>query len=134
MGCFSYKLYRLFQTQHSFGVTIFTLGFLFISSSIGFRLFFYPAANKLHRLHLLEEQFLSALHVHVDMAIANAILKKGTQGSFQLWGQDDHDLAVTVIQKPHALGGFGLTPNVIAQTSAKVAMASRFLGLFGSLP
>jgi hypothetical protein len=30
--------YRLFQTQHSFGLTIFTLGF---------RLFFYPAANKL---------------------------------------------------------------------------------------
>ena len=35
---------------------------------------------------------------------------------------------------PHALGGFGLTPNVIAQTSAKVAMAARFLGLVGSLP
>jgi hypothetical protein len=34
----------------------------------------------------------------------------------------------------HALGGFGLTPNVIAQTPAKVAMASRFLGLVGSLP
>jgi hypothetical protein len=27
VGCFSYKLYRLFQTQHSFNVTIFTLGF-----------------------------------------------------------------------------------------------------------
>jgi hypothetical protein len=35
---------------------------------------------------------------------------------------------------PHADGGFGLTPNVIAQTSAKVAMASRFFGLVGSLP
>ena len=35
---------------------------------------------------------------------------------------------------PHADGGFGLTPNRIAQTSAKVAMASRFLGLVGSLP
>ena len=27
MGCFSYKLYRLLQTPHSFSVTIFTLGF-----------------------------------------------------------------------------------------------------------
>jgi hypothetical protein len=80
------------------------------------------------------EQFLSAQHVHVDMTIANEILKKGTRGSFQLWGKDDHDLAVTIIQKPHALGGFGLTPNVIAQTSAKVAMASRCLDLVGSLP
>ena len=35
---------------------------------------------------------------------------------------------------PHADGGFGLTPNVIAQTSAKVVMASWFLGLVGSLP
>jgi hypothetical protein len=41
VGCFSYKLYGLFQTQHSFGVTIFTFGF---------RLSFYPAANKLLRL------------------------------------------------------------------------------------
>ena len=35
---------------------------------------------------------------------------------------------------PHSDGGFGLTPNTIAQTSAKVAMASRFLGLVWSLP
>ena len=39
-----------------------------------------------------------------------------------------------MLLKPHALGGFGLTPNVLAQTSAKVAMASRFLQLVGSFP
>jgi hypothetical protein len=39
-----------------------------------------------------------------------------------------------MLQKPHALGGFGLTPNVLAQISAKVAMASRFLKLVGTLP
>jgi hypothetical protein len=39
-----------------------------------------------------------------------------------------------MLQKPHALDGFGLTPNVIAQTCAKVTMASRFLGLVGSSP
>jgi hypothetical protein len=27
VGCFSYKLFRLFLTPHSFSVTIFTLGF-----------------------------------------------------------------------------------------------------------
>jgi hypothetical protein len=76
----------------------------------------------------LQEQFLSVQHVHVDMTITNAILKKGTStpGSLQLWGKDDHDLTVTVIQKPHVLGGFDLTPNVIAQTSTKVVMTSRF--------
>jgi hypothetical protein len=52
-----------------------------------------------------QEQFLSAQHVHVDMTIANVILKKGTRGSFHLWGKDDHDLAVTIIQKTHDLGG-----------------------------
>jgi hypothetical protein len=31
------------------------------------------------------------------------------------------------------MGGFGMTPNVIAQISAKVAMAARFLGCIGSL-
>jgi hypothetical protein len=73
-------------------------------------------------------------HLHVDTAIANAILKKGTRGSFHLWVQDDYDLVVTMLQKPHSLGGFGLTPNVISQTTAKVVMSSRFLGLVGSLP
>ena len=68
------------------------------------------------------------------MTIANVILKKSTRGSFHLWVKDDHDLAVTVLQKPHALSGFGLTPNVIAQTSTKVPMSTRFLGLEDSLP
>ena len=81
-----------------------------------------------------QEQFLSAQHIHIDTAIAKAILKKGTRGSFHHWVQDDFDLAVTMLQKPHALGGFGLTPNVLAQISAKVTMTSRFLQLVGSLP
>jgi hypothetical protein len=39
-------------------------------------------------------------------------------------------LVVTVLQNPHVLGGFGMTPNVIGQTSTrrtKVAMTFRFL-------
>ena len=32
-----------------------------------------------------QEQFLSVQHRHVDTAIANAILKKGTRNSFHLW-------------------------------------------------
>jgi hypothetical protein len=80
-----------------------------------------------------QEQFSSAQYCHVDTDIENAILKKGTRGSFTLWDKDDYELVVTVFQKPHSLGGFGLTPNVIVQTSTKVAMTSRFLGLVGSL-
>ena len=37
MGCYSYKIYRLFLTPHSCSVTLFTLGF---------RLFFIHLANK----------------------------------------------------------------------------------------
>ena len=33
----------------------------------------------------------------------------------------------------HGDGGFGLTPNTIPETSVKVVMTSRFLGLVGSL-
>jgi hypothetical protein len=72
--------------------------------------------------------------LHVDTAIVNAVLKKGPRGSFHLWVKDDYDLVVIMFQKTHSLAGFGLTPNVIVQTSAKVVMASRFLGLVGSLP
>jgi hypothetical protein len=42
---------------------------------------------------------LSVQYVHVDMTIANDILKKCTRGSFQLWGKDDHALAVTIIHQ-----------------------------------
>ena len=38
-----------------------------------------------------------------------------------------------MIQMPHSMGGFGMTPNVIVQISAKVDMASRFLGFVDSL-
>ncbi len=76
-----------------------------------------------------QEQFLTTQHIYVDRAIAKAILQKGTRGSFHHWVRDEYDLAVTMLQKPHALGGFGLTPNVLAQISAKVVMASRFLKL-----
>jgi hypothetical protein len=70
----------------------------------------------------------------IDTSITKTILQKDTRGSFHHWVRDDYDLAVNMLQKPHALGGFGLTPNVLAQISAKVVMASRFLKLVGSLP
>ena len=81
-----------------------------------------------------QDQFLTTQYIHIDTAIAKAILQKGTRGSFHHWVRDDYDLAVTMLQKTHTLGGFGLTPNVLAQISAKVTMASRFLKLVGSLP
>jgi hypothetical protein len=68
---------------------------------------------------------------HLDTSIANAILKKGTRNSFHLWPKQDYDLSVTRLQMPHAMGGFGLTPSVLAQSTAKVAMAFRFVGLVG---
>ncbi len=70
-----------------------------------------------------QEQFLSVEHIHIDTAIGKVILKKGTRGSFHHWVQDDFDLTVTMIQKTHSLGGFVLTPNVLAQISGTVVMA-----------
>ena len=81
-----------------------------------------------------QEHFVQARIRHVDTAIQNTILKKGTRNSFGQWPKRDYDMAVTRLQMPHAMGGFGLTPNVIAQSSAKAAMGTRFLGLLGSWP
>ena len=39
-----------------------------------------------------------------------------------------------MLQKSNTLGGYGMTPRTITQTSVKVAMSSRFLGLVVSLP
>ncbi len=77
---------------------------------------------------------MSAQQRHIDTAIQNAIMKKGTRNSFHLWSKQDYDLVVTRLQIPHVRGGFGLTPNTLPQSTAKVAMASRFVGLVGSLP
>ncbi len=81
-----------------------------------------------------QEHFVSAQHRHVDTAIVNATLKKGTRNSFVHWHNQDYDMAVTMLQMSHTMGGFGLTPNVLAQYTTKVAMGSRFLGFVGSLP
>ena len=72
-----------------------------------------------------QEQFVKAQHIHIDTAIAKAILQKGTRGSFHHWVRDDYDLTVTMLQKSHVLGGLGFTPNVLAQISDKVVMTSR---------
>ncbi len=77
---------------------------------------------------------MSAQQRHIDTAVLNAIMKKGTRNSFHLWTKPDYDLAATRLQMPHARGGFGLTPNTLPQHTAKVAMVSRFVGLVGSLP
>jgi hypothetical protein len=42
-------------------------------------------------------------------------------------------LARMMLQLPHSMGGYGMTPNVIVQISVKVAMAARFLGFVDSL-
>ena len=81
-----------------------------------------------------QEHFVQARIRHVDTAIQNAILKKGTRNSYVQWPTQDYDLAVTRLQMPHAMGGFGLTPNVLALSTAKAAMGARFLGLLGSWP
>ena len=72
--------------------------------------------------------------IYIKEYVQNNCLKIINGGSFRQWDKNDYDLSVTRLQMPHTDGDFGLTPNVIEQTSAKVAMVSRFLGLVGSLP
>jgi len=36
------------------------------------------------------------------------------QTTFRQWDKDDYDLAVTMLQKSHDLGGYDMTPNVIS--------------------
>jgi hypothetical protein len=79
------------------------------------------------------DSVITTQHKHVDRKIAYEILQRGTWGSFRKCPQQDIDLAITMLQMPHSMGGFGMTPNVIAQISAKVAMTARFLGFVGSL-
>ncbi len=61
------------------------------------------------------------------------ILKKDTRGSFRNRSQQEIDLATTMFQMPHSMGGYDMTPNVITHISVKVVMGSHFLGFIGSL-
>jgi hypothetical protein len=47
--------------------------------------------------------------------------------------QQDIDLARTMLQMPHSMSGYDMTPNVIVQISTKVTMTIRFLGFVDSL-
>ena len=94
----------------------------------------FVAKNSIKIMKDVEKLDLSAQQIHIDKAIAKAILQKGTRGSYHHWDQDDYDLTVTRLQMPDDLGVFGWTPNVLEQISAKVVMTSRFLQLVGSLP
>jgi hypothetical protein len=38
--------------------------------------------------------------------------------------QQDIDLETAMLQMPHGMGGYGMTPNVITQISSKVVMES----------
>jgi hypothetical protein len=60
-------------------------------------------------------------------------LVKYDMNTWTQYERTHYDLVVTVIQKPHTQGSFGITPNVLPQTSVKVAMTSRFLTLVDSL-
>ncbi len=62
-----------------------------------------------------QEHFVQAQNRHVDTAIVNAILKKGTRNSYVHWPKQDYDMTVTMLQIPYSMGRFGLTPNVLAQ-------------------
>ena len=81
-----------------------------------------------------QEHFSSSQHQHVDMVIVNTILQKTTRGSFRQWDKSEYDLTVTMLQTPHVMVGYVMTPNTIARISTKSVMASRFLGLVVSLP
>ncbi len=74
MGCCSYQLYRLFQTPHSFSVTIFTLGL---------RLFFNPAANKLDLDPDIFISFIGGNKVHPFLS--PGLLVFGRHSSPRLW-------------------------------------------------
>jgi hypothetical protein len=65
------------------------------------------------------DSVITVQHKHVDRKIAYEILQKGTRGSFRKWPQQDIDLAITMLQMPQSMGGFGMAPNVIAQYPPK---------------
>ena len=80
-----------------------------------------------------QEHFLSAQQRHIDTAVLNAIMKKGTRNSFHLWPKPDYDLAATRLQMPDARGGFGLTPNTLPQHTSQGSYGISFRGA-GRIP
>ena len=116
----------------------------FSRSSVSYSIFwvpFLPAAWQVpQRCHGARDEhgcqscIGSGTFTHTNSPLPLTNLQKGIRGLYRQWNPHDIDLATTLLQISHPMGGYGMTPNAIAQISTKVAMASRFLGLISSLP
>ncbi len=64
---------------------------------------------------------------HVDVKIADTLLKKGTKQHADGWDTASKDWAHMVLHLPHAEGAFGVPFNCVTKDAAFYATNSRFL-------
>jgi hypothetical protein len=71
---------------------------------------------------------------HVDRAVSQAILQAGTSGNFTAWPHDVQQWCERVLQLPHHLGSFGITPLVQSGKAGFYSATANFLSWLATLP
>ncbi len=101
---------------------------------IHFQLPRFYQATRLHHInsHILLDNRCVLHQQHVDVKIADALLKKGTKQHADGWDAASKDWAHMVIHLPHADGGFGVPSNSVTKDAAFYATTSRFVSFLGA--
>jgi hypothetical protein len=103
-------------------------------SFIHFQLLRFCQATRLQYInsHILLNNRCVLQQQHVDVKIADALLKKGTKQHADGWDAANKDWAHMVIHLPHAEGGFGVPFNCVTKDAAFYSTTSRFVSFLGA--
>ena len=71
---------------------------------------------------------------HVNVKIADALMRKGTNNNCRVWSSEHKAWCDMVLHLPHAEGGFGVTPNAITRFAAFYTSSSRLVAWMGRFP
>ncbi len=82
--------------------------------------------------HILLDNHCVLQEQHVDVKIADALLKKGTKQHADGWDVSSKDWEHMVIHLPHTDGGFGVSFNCVTKDAAFYATTSRFVSFLGT--
>ncbi len=103
-------------------------------SFIHFQLLRFFQATRLQHInsHILLDNRCVLQQQHVDVKIADALLKKGTKQHADGWDEVSKDWAHMVLHLSHDEGGFGVPFNCVSKDTAFYTTTARFVSWMGA--
>ncbi len=105
------------------------------NSFIHFRLLRFCQATRLQHInsHILLDNRCVLQQQHVDVKIADPLLKKDTKQDADGWDESSRDWVHMVLHLPHTEGGFGVSFNCVTKDDAFYTNTARFVSWWMSV-